>query len=168
MLVDYRNRLERIRSPSTRQKEDLCWIRANPPEDKMEELRLKFEWDRILIRGGALAKSANGTVGPGPRFHLIRDYEANKQDMMDKMLRISVTTGQIVPWTYPPDQEIPSLPPREPLTRREVENRKTWCFNLDLGAQRARLEAVKRLRGIWRELTEEQLIDYNYLKDLLQ
>ena len=134
----------------------------------MEKLRLNFEWERILIRGSALARSANGTVGPGPRHHLIRDYEANKQDMLDQRLRISTKTGQIVPWTYEPGQEIPPVPRRARMTAKEVDDRKTWCFNLDLGAQRARLEAVKRLKGIGYELTEEQKIDYTYLKELLQ
>ena len=113
-------------------------------------------------------RSANGTIGPGPRFHLIRDYEASKQEMLDKRMRISVTTGQVVPWTYDPGQEIPPLPRRARLTPKEVEDRKTWCFNLELGAQRARLEAVKRLKGIGYELSEEQTIDYNYLRELLQ
>ena len=88
--------------------------------------------------------------------------------MLDKRMRISTTTGQIVPWTYAPGQQIPPLPRRDPLTVREVEERKTWCFNLDLGAQRARLEAIRRVRDIGHELSEEQTLDYDYLKDLLQ
>ena len=54
------------------------------------------------------------------------------------------------------------------VTQEEIDERKTWCFNLSVIGQRARLEALKRLRDLGFELREEQQIDYDYLKEALR
>ena len=54
------------------------------------------------------------------------------------------------------------------MTRKEIENRKTWLYNLPLGGQRARIGAVRRLRDAEFPLTEEQEVDLEYLRELLQ
>ena len=97
LLLEYRGQLRRLRKLTEKQADDLAWIFSNPPEERMEELRVKADWERALLLGGALRRSASGTVGPGPYHHLREDYEANRQDILDKRLRILASTGRVVP-----------------------------------------------------------------------
>ena len=169
LLLDYRGQLKRMRHLSNKQREDLEWITANPPEDRMEELRIEADWERILLQGGALRRSANGTIGPGPYHHLKEDYEANKQDLLDKKMRISASTGRVVPPIVDESAKIDGAETNaEKMSRREIAERKTWLFRLSLGGQRARIAAIRRLRDADFPLTEQQGIDLEYLRDLLQ
>ena len=56
----------------------------------------------------------------------------------------------------------------ERMDRRRTEERKTWLYNLPLGGQRARITAIRRLRDAEFPLTEEQELDLEYLRELLQ
>ena len=168
LLVNYRSELERMRRLSKEQREDLEWIEDNSPEERMEMLREKADWDRVMLSCGALARSANGTIGPGPRHSKMKDYEANKSDILSGRLWISSSSGRIYPSTGKDGTAPPPPMPQGRMTSREVSERKTWLFNLPLIGQRARIDAVRRLRDQGFELTEEQDIDLRYLRDLLQ
>ena len=169
LLVSYRTKLRRMRVLNSRQREDLAWIEARPPETRMAELRVEADWERALLQGGAFRRSANGTIGPGPYHHLIEDYEANQKDILERRMRISTTTGKVVPPIVEDGAVGGEERAPEPKTsRREKEERKTWLYNLPLGGQRARIAAIRRLRDADFPLTEEQHVDLEYLRDLLQ
>ena len=169
LLVSYRTRLRRMRVLNKRQRDDLAWIESRPPEERMAELRAEADWERVLLQGDALRRSANGTVGPGPYFHLVEDYEANRRDILERRLRISVSTGKVVPPIIEDGaKNWEERLPFEKMTRREIEERKTWLYNLPLGGQRARIMAIRRLRDADFPLSEEQNVDLEYLRELLQ
>ena len=59
-------------------------------------------------------------------------------------------------------------PTKAKMSRSEIEERRTWAFGLPLIAQRARFAAIDRLRVLNFKLTEEQTVDYSYLKEILR
>ena len=112
---------------------------------------------------------ASGVVGPGPRHAQRGEYEANKADILAGRLRISVSTGKVFPVTDESGRRLAVAPSDERrMSPREIDERRTWCFNLPLMGQRARIEAIRRVRDAGYELTEEQQVDIVYLRELLQ
>ena len=165
LLISYRRKIEQMAKPNQDAKADLAYILSNPPEERLRSLRVRKNWERFLTLAGALRFSANGTIGPGPRYYKLEEYEANKPDILAGRLRISSSTGKVIPVE---SRQAPPPPRRTLLTRKEVEERKRWLFELPLMAQRARFDAVKKLDDLRYQLTEEQKVDLEYLKDILR
>ena len=164
LLLKHRDRLEGMRRLNREQEEDLARIRSNPPEKKLTSLRERSDWERIMLLVGAHAQSASGVIGPGPRFVRMEEYRASKADILAGRMRIRNSTGQVVPTEVGKGRQARAAS----MTQEEIDERKTWCFNLSVIGQRARLEALKRLRDLGFELREEQQIDYDYLKEALR
>ena len=164
-MIEYRRKLEKLKTLDCDQRADLAWILDHTPEDRLRRLRVRKNWERILTDAGALRFSRNGTVGPGPRYYKIEEYEASKPDILAGRLRISASTGKVIPVE---DRQAPPPPRRAPLTHRETEDRRRWCLDLPLMAQRARYDAVKKLADLRYKLTEEQKVDYDCLKEALR
>ena len=157
--------LERLRRLTPEhEEEDLKWIQARSPESKLAKLRDDSDWERTLLLASVFKLNGEGTLIPGPRHGRLEEYRANRTDILAKKLRIRQSTGQVVPVEDGQAGE----PPVQPMTRREIEERKSWCFNLSIMGQRARVEAIKRLRDNGFALSEAQQIDYDYLREILR
>ena len=140
LLVEHRSRLEHLRKLSWEQQADLAKILAHPPEDRLTMLRDKKEWERILLQAGALRTGASGVVGPGPRQVRMAEYNANKTDILLGKMRISHSTGKVVPAGVDARQAQAPLARTEELTETEKEERKAWLRSLPVIGQRARIE----------------------------
>ena len=166
LLIRYKAELERIRRLSSEQQEDLKWLRANPPDVRLTQLRKDFEWTKLMVENGVLLENGAGQRSPGPNHSRLRDYEVNKDGLLSKRLRIS-SQGLVKPVLLEGGKQVPLPEDNRVLEAWEVTVRKNWLFGLNSAERLARLQALERMAYHRLTLSEIEKLDKEYLRELL-
>ena len=161
----YRDDLSGNRYLTEAQREDLEWLKANPPESKLAKLRKEEEWDNLMERNGCYRRATNGSTVPGVNFQNLDEYEVNAPGLLKGRLRID-SKGSVVPYLCGDAKLVPLPAGDRPLTAEETETRKNWLFGLKPKARAARYRVVEHIAHLKMKMTEEEKLDRQYLKML--